>query len=271
MNWDFCDAVWICTTNKNIKLDKYKKTLQILQDDLNIPKKKIYTNVMKHGSHETPELSCSANHLEVWNRASLKKHKIVFIVEDDLSIAPFANFDKADYAIQDFLKSKTSWDILYLGCFAQKIETGMKRYTIRKAICWALHAYVVTDKFMKKYNNFTPKQIREGCYEMEKKISDSDRYFQKNFTKTPGIDSWVVLLSGMGEINSYSIYPHILSQNSRRGTDVYSVTVEPMIAITGKAWNGLALFFILILFILGIVLMGIIGLSKLPSMKHKKK
>ncbi len=258
MNWDWCDAVWICTTDKNIKSEKYKKTLQTL-DWLQVPKKKIHNNIMKHGSHATPEHSCSANHVKVWNRAFDMGQNRVFIVEDDIIPAPLVNLKKANNALQDFIQeNKEEWDILYLGCFAQEMEKDIHRYRFRRSLCWACHAYIVNNKFLQRYKKYTPNQMTQEGHELLQTQGTKQDQMLQNLSPLLNIDGWLVMLQRCGELNSFSIYPQILSQSSKPFTNVYTFTFEPLTALTGNAIYSLifAILFVSCLVIFGVAMIG---------------
>jgi len=125
------------------------------------------------------------------------------------------------------------------------MEKNSKLYSIRKAMCWASHAYVVNEKFLRRFAHYTPEDMTIEGEQLLKKCGKYDDKLIHDMVPILNIDGWLILLTRCGKLKSYSIYPHILSQSSRDMTDCYSFTLEPVIAASGNAWYA----FIIVVFI----------------------
>ncbi len=267
MDWSWCDAVWICTTDKNRKLEKFEKTLHTLEHDLGVPKKKIHVNSMKHALYNTHQLSVAANHLSVWKQAHNLGQKIIFIVEDDIILAN-NDLEIVNREITLFLQSGEKWDIFYLGGYVQTITPGIKRNTIRKCACWALHAYIVNDNFLRKYHLYTPEKLLSEGQILKSLAKRSDQHLQ-NCQKNMGIDGWLVLLSVHGHVDSFCIYPRVLDQSSYEPVEnaIYNIIGEPFVSISGNFWSAIIL---LTMVILSMIMIFILVISYIYEKKHVK-
>lgn len=272
MDWSWCDAVWICTTDKNVKLDRFQETLNVLHD-LGVADSKIHVNVEKHGKYASQHHSCAANHLAVWRKAHDAKHRKVFIVEDDIALAPNLQVAQVDKALHSFLHSPEPWHIIYLGCFAHLLRPRRGRskctsgscvsstpYEVREAACWAAHAYVVNDVFLRSFCNMTLQDIEVQSRRMlSTSAARLDDKISQYLSPVLQIDGWLVLMSRHGGLNAFAMHPHVVTQRSRPFTRIYSWTLEPMIGAIGPAWVCIVLLFAALLFVL--VFVGAFGIA----------
>lgn len=254
-----CDAVWVCTTDKYINDPlRVPHTLKELEK-LHVPSDMININIMPHGTHKTGHLSCTANHIEAIKKARNKYHKRIFIVEDDISVHVTTDINKCLETLHQFITDpKNHFDILYVGCFAHKMQTGIHRYRIRKASCYATHGYIINIGFMDMIKQLTPEDIVSHSYKMLE--NKEDYTVEKSFLTTPehpSIDVWLILLSDNNFIKSYCIYPNILYQNSIKSTIAYKYTIEPAVSTFGNMYFAIIILGIctLLLILIPIIIM----------------
>ncbi len=247
---DICDGVWICTTTKYVNdPERVPATLKQLKA-LHIPEDMIHLNIMPHGSHATGHLSCTANHIEVMKQARTKNHRRILVVEDDIELYKTTDVKKSLEVVKNFVKTK-KFDILYLGCFAHKMEKGIHRCEIRKASCYATHGYIMNIEFMEMIKHLKPDDIVDHSHFLLTKKKEGT--IEKAWLTTPehpSIDVWFILLSDSNLIAAYSIYPTLLYQKSLPSTISYKYTVEPFISTFGDIYVGIIGMGLFIIFVI---------------------
>lgn len=264
-----CDAVWICTTDKNIHNKPFYTTVQTLRLRLQVPAERLHINQRPHGECKTSEYSVANNHICAWNEALSQGHQSILVVEDDIHLAPLVDVARGIRGVRSFLESHTfdDWDILYIGGFAQTMQRCVSRYSVRPAVCWATHGYMVNQRFMTKYKDITPEQMaRDGESIMlsgTSAVTMHTRLYQRQFSEV-GIDGWMVLLAELGDIKSFAICPHLLSQSSRCSflTDSYSVVIEPGLWLFGNSHSAVWMFVILLVTVMAGAGFFAVGLMK---------
>lgn len=249
---DICDAVWICTTEKNVNVeDRAKKTFGTLVVT-GVPEDMIYVNVVPHGEYETGHLSCTANHLCAMRRALARGHTTILVVEDDLSLYSAADVHRSLGGVKSFLRSSRAkeWDILYLGAFVHRIERGPARHTVRAASCFGAHAYLANEGFMRRMVQYTPHTIVQHAEALLSGTSQGHVLASRWWTirQNLSIDILLLLLSDCGIIHSYALYPSIFYQRSYSVSALYRYSLEPVVAVAvGDSYNSLLVILLVIL------------------------
>lgn len=256
-----CDSVWICTTTKYVNdPNRVPATLRELQK-LHIPDDMIHLNIMPHGSHETGHLSCTANHIEVMKRARANNHQQILVFEDDIAVYKTTNINECLETLKNFVQTNT-FDILYLGCFAHKMEKGIHRYRVRKASCYATHGYLIRANLMDQIKVLSPYDIRDhATFLMTKKHEGTFEKVCLTTPEHPSIDIWLILMSDANLIQSYAIYPTLLYQKSLPGTIVYKYSIEPFISTFGDVYTSFIFMCIFILLVIMIVIILVISIK----------
>lgn len=262
-----CDGVWICTTTKYVKdPNRVPATLGQLKL-LHIPEDLIRLNIMPHGSHETGHMSCTANHIEVMKKARAKNQRRILVFEDDITLYKTADIERSIRMLKEFVQ-KNKFDILYLGCFAHKMEIGIHRYQIRKASCYATHGYLICTELMDMIKNLRPRDIVDHSNILLTKKKDHNLGKSAlTIAEHPSIDIWLILLSDFNMIASYALYPTLLYQKSLPMTVGYKYTIEPIVSISGDLYKASILISLFVIVITMIIIVIVYAFKKRKSTK----
>lgn len=263
--WHWCDAIWVCTTDKyQHRPDRLPRALRLLREELQIPSEKIFTNIMKHGNQPTHGLCCTENHLECYRQALDHGHDTILVIEDDVDVHKHIDLRRTLENVENFLTSDNQWNILFFGCFAQQMDAvedivaRRNTYQIRRAACWSLHGYVINKRTMEFMTKFEPREIVEYAERELPKMPTIDRFLQ-SFPTHPSLDGFYVLCARSKQLNCFTIYPHLFYQHSYKSSKGYSYILEPAIAATGD-WIFVLMWIILgTLLVLLIVLIGLVA------------
>ena len=101
---------------------------------------------------ENGERGCFNSHLQVCQKALRENHPFILVFEDDIRIRLFQQ--KQIDAINQFLKKKKDFDILYLGLIISKMWfCGFKRIVRAKGA--GAHAYILSRQGMEKLSTYS--------------------------------------------------------------------------------------------------------------------
>ncbi len=145
-------------------------------------------------------LSCTENHLQIYRQAL--QYPYVAIFEDDVYVT-----DTSRLEIIRECQTLKDWDFIFLGHFPWKIG---KRVTenLRESVSWCTHAYLISNRAMRKMLEYTPREIMESG-----RIS-TPTLFDLFFSEGGGIDTFIAYKTHTGVFKSYAFYPMLFYQYS---------------------------------------------------------
>ncbi len=221
-------AVYICTVDVKDGEEKMssKRHIQMKRfiNRLNIPNNKVHWNIVPRMHKGTQQLSSTDNHLLAMKDALKHNYDYVLIFEDDLYLRnEDSNFqiDKCIPALNDFLHfwdNTKNNDIIYLGHIAWKLGkrvSGKEQYCIVESLGQCIHAYIINKNMMKFLTSFTCEEI----IDISKKhwTSGSCGY---------ALDTFITIQIRNKKCRSFAFYPQFIMQDSIKGYDEWSKTLE---------------------------------------------
>jgi GR25 family glycosyltransferase involved in LPS biosynthesis len=198
---NYVDNIYLINMNKDTdRLEKVTKEcnkvgikferfpgIKVSDVSQNILDKYIPEEIQKYGADGM--IGCGLSHLFVWQDAIKKNYKNILVLEDDV----YFTDDFNEYLKNVMEEVPDDYDILYLGyseLFCQKLKDLSFNYISKPIFPLALHAYIVSNKGLKKLVNLITKLDDHIDQIVAKKIKQLDAYIsQKKVANQIWLDS----------------------------------------------------------------------------------
>lgn len=145
-------------------------------------------------------LSCTDNHLQIYRQAL--QYPYIAVFEDDVYVV-----DTEQLRVVQECQELSDWDFIFLGHFPWKIGKKVTAH-LHEMVSWCTHAYLISNRAMRKMLEYTPEQI------LEIGRMSTSTFFDLFFPEGGGIDTFIAYKTCAGEFKSYGFYPMLFYQYS---------------------------------------------------------